>query len=298
MSEYLDRKTILVVDDAIDNIEILASILGSTYNINVALNGEDAINIANTYPQPDLILLDVMMPVMDGFEVCKRLKTDKNTSKIQIVFVTGTTEQETVAKGLECGAYYYLTKPVDPVTIEAVVKSAINENLVYQSLREELVQTENTLSMLKVGLFRFSNLEEARRLAIFLAKVCPESDKRVTGLTELLINAVEHGNLGISYDEKSELMAKNEWSNEVEKRLTLPEYAKKEVVVTFEKNEDEIRFIIRDQGRGFEWERYLQIETSRMTHTHGRGIAMANLMSLDDIQYQGIGNEVIAVVKL
>jgi CheY-like chemotaxis protein len=298
MSDEAKKKTILLVDDSPENIDVLDSILKPHYRIKVALNGEDALKIANKHPQPDLILLDIVMPGMDGFEVCRQLKADAQTRGIQVIFVTATTDQETVARGLELGAYYYLTKPVDPVTIEAVVKSAISEALAYRNLQEEVKQTENALSNMESGLFELQTFDEAKRLAMVLAKVCPESDKRIIGLTELLFNAIEHGNLEISYDEKGELIQQGQWPTEVERRLRLPQYADKKVAVTFEKRANQIRFIIRDQGAGFEWQRYLQLEASRATHSHGRGIALANMMSFDELQYQGSGNEVIAIIRL
>lgn len=297
MNNINDKKTILVVDDSPENIDVLVSILSPTYKVKVALNGNDAISIASQFPQPDLILLDIVMPEMSGFDVCKHLKADRHTKDIQIIFVTATTDHDTVAQGLELGAHYYLTKPVDPVTIDAVVKSAINEALAYKNLKQEVKQTENTFSMLESGLFRIHTLDEARRLAMLLAKVCPDSDKRVTGLTELLFNAIEHGNLGITYDEKSELIQRGQWLQEIRHRQLLPENIHKAVVVSFEKRINEIIFTIRDQGTGFEWDKYLQLDASRLTHSHGRGIAMAKMMSFDDIQYLGIGNEVIAKVK-
>ena len=88
------------------------------------------------------------------------------------------------------------------------------------------------------------------------------------------------------------------WEEEVKLRLTQANYKDKVVSVTFEIKSSEIHIVIQDQGSGFEWERYLQIEASRATHCHGRGIAMANMMSFDAIQYRGIGNEVVAIVKL
>ncbi len=116
-----NRLTILVVDDTPANIHILINILSADYRTKIATNGEAALKLAEKQPLPDLILLDVLMPGMDGFEVCRQLKKNAATASIPVLFVTGTAEQEDVAKGLSLGAEGFLTKPLDPAQlIEAV----------------------------------------------------------------------------------------------------------------------------------------------------------------------------------
>ena len=125
MNKEEKKQTVLVVDDTVENIDILNSILGNDYKVKVALNGEKALKIAQKKP-PDIILLDVMMPEMDGYEVCERLKTDIATKKIPVVFVTGHQDEEERKKGLELGAVDYLTKPVDPALVMEKVKTYLN----------------------------------------------------------------------------------------------------------------------------------------------------------------------------
>ena len=108
---------ILVVDDTPENVDVLASILREHYQIKVALNGAKALSIAQAYPPPDLILLDVMMPEMDGYEVSRRLRDDPRTSDIPVIFVTAKTEVEDETKGFEHGAVDYITKPISPAIV-------------------------------------------------------------------------------------------------------------------------------------------------------------------------------------
>lgn len=115
--------TILIVDDTPVNIDILNNILHDTYNVKVANNGERALKIANSDSPPDLILLDVMMPDMDGFEVCKILKENIDTKKIPIIFVTAKGEVTDESKGFELGAVDYITKPVSMPIVLARVKT-------------------------------------------------------------------------------------------------------------------------------------------------------------------------------
>lgn len=115
---------ILVVDDTPINIEILTDILADDYNVRFAKSGEIALKLAKKF-LPDLILLDVVMPEMDGFEVCKKLKESPVTKNIPIIFVTANSQETDEAKGFKFGATDYISKPVSPVIVKARVKTQL-----------------------------------------------------------------------------------------------------------------------------------------------------------------------------
>lgn len=125
MNKEDKKHTVLVVDDTVENIDILNCILGKDFKVKVALNGEKALKIVQKKP-PDIILLDVMMPDMDGYEVCRLLKTDSATKEIPVVFVTAHQDEEERSKGLKLGAVDYLTKPVDPVIVMEKINTYLN----------------------------------------------------------------------------------------------------------------------------------------------------------------------------
>jgi phosphoserine phosphatase RsbU/P len=127
-------KTVLLVDDEPANIEIVNSILQDIYKIRVATNGARALELANQVPAPDLILLDVMMPGMDGYEVCTRLKAASQTRDIPVIFLTGQIEIDDETKGFEVGAVDYIHKPFSP----AVVKARVRTHLTLRGIREQL----------------------------------------------------------------------------------------------------------------------------------------------------------------
>ena len=109
----MDKKIILIVDDSADNIQLLSGILKEHYKVKAATRGDRALKIAQKTPAPDFILLDVIMPEMDGYEVCQQLKSNPETMNIPVVFISGNVSEEEQKKGLELGAEAYLGKPVD-----------------------------------------------------------------------------------------------------------------------------------------------------------------------------------------
>lgn len=114
MSEIQIKQTILIVDDTPENIELLTELLDPFYRTRVAINGEKALKIAFSNTPPDLILLDIMMPGISGYDVCIRLKENAATRDIPVIFVTGMNEMADEKKGLELGAVDYITKPISP----------------------------------------------------------------------------------------------------------------------------------------------------------------------------------------
>lgn len=123
MMEGEDRQKILIVDDQAENVQILVQALKEHHQLVAARSGEKALALARREPRPDLILLDVMMPEMDGYEVCAELKADPETAEIPVIFITGLTEAADEAKGLDLGAVDYITKPVNPDLVRARVRN-------------------------------------------------------------------------------------------------------------------------------------------------------------------------------
>lgn len=121
----IDKKTILVVDDAPGNLDLLVGLLKEKYIVKAAINGEIALKIAQTPKSPDLILLDIVMPGIDGLEVCKILKEDESTAHIPIVFLSGQASGEDCERGLEMGGAAYLQKPVETNSLFAILEIII-----------------------------------------------------------------------------------------------------------------------------------------------------------------------------
>jgi len=144
----------------------------------------------------------------------------------------------------------------------------------------------------------FRTLHEATELANVLAAAYPEPERVVVGLTELLVNAVEHGNLGITYREKAALLESGQLQAEIERRLALPELATRRVKATLHRTDDAVVTTIEDEGEGFDWRPYDDYDPERALDPNGHGIAIARGVSFDEVTYRGRGNVVVALVRL
>jgi len=168
--EYPKIHTILVVDDSPDNIILMSRLLKDHYRTKIATNGEKALKIASSDDPPDLILLDVMMPYMDGYEVCQELKKNPKTSRIPVIFLTAKTDIEDEKRGFEVGAVDYITKPVSAPLVLARVKThlllkdsrdfLIDKN---QFLEHEIYKrTQEIIAIQDVTIIAMGSLAETR----------------------------------------------------------------------------------------------------------------------------------------
>ena len=135
--ENIKEFTVLVVDDMPDNLRLMSDLLKDVYNVKVSRSGETAIDIVNSYIQPDLILLDIMMPEMDGYEVCSHLKSNPKTEKIPVIFLSSKNEVSDETKGFELGAVDYITKPISPSIVLSRVKTHLEMKKLHDMLRDE-----------------------------------------------------------------------------------------------------------------------------------------------------------------
>jgi len=140
-----EQKKILIVADERPNFNVLVNLLKPAYKVEVAMNGKQTLEAARAANPPDLILLDIMMPGMDGFEVCRRLKTDETTRDIPVIFITTRGETSDAAKGLEAGAVDYLAKPISP----PIVKARVKTHLTLKRNMEELQKALKTIESYK-----------------------------------------------------------------------------------------------------------------------------------------------------
>jgi CheY-like chemotaxis protein len=293
------RTKILAVDDEEFNLDIIGRHLAKAgFDVILAGDGQEALERLEEYPGIAAIVLDRMMPVMDGMEFLHRIKETQRYRDIPVIMQTAAAGSAQVLQGIQAGVYYYLTKPYDDVLLLAILESALKDARSKKEMKEQVSRQRRMLGLMEESIFRFRTLEEAKTLAFYIANCFPEPEKTVFGLNELMVNAVEHGNLGIAYAEKTRLVMDGAWMQEIERRLQAAEHRNQFARLTYKAMKDRIVITIKDQGAGFDWANYVELAPSRATDPNGRGIAASRLMSFDSIEYLGCGNEVLCTVYL
>lgn len=297
-TEVSEKPWVLLVDDEEFNLEILDELLSDYgYQTDTAENGRQACEILNANPDKyAVILLDRMMPEMGGMEVTQFIKQHPKLRKIPIIMQSAKAAKQDIEDGLSAGILYYLTKPFGKTELLSIVDSAAKYFLEYQELLGELSSGQYTAET--SGSVEISSIAEAQDCALKLSQLANDPEKIVMGLYELLVNAIEHGNLGIGFEIKSKLSNVAEWIAEVESRMKLPENKHKKVKVDYQINQDELSFRIVDEGNGFNYKEFLDISTSRSLNMTGRGIAVAKVLSFDVLEFIEPGNQVLAKTQV
>lgn len=294
----MSKPCILVVDDERFNLEIISEFLADgEYALVLEDDGAAAWRTLDEgRARFDAVILDRMMPGVDGMELLRRIKSDPRYAQIPVIMQTAAAAPEQVREGLTAGAYYYLTKPFEPEALATIVRTALGDAAERARLALQLESQVRVMRLAARGEFLLRTLDEGRELAASMAQLCPQPGVAVIGLSELLINAIEHGNLGIDYEEKSRLKREDRWESEIQRRLALPENARRFASLTFVIDPAEIVFTIRDCGQGFDWQGYLDLDPSRAYDPNGRGIALARHLSFSSLEFLGNGSTVCARV--
>jgi CheY-like chemotaxis protein len=211
---------------------------------------------------------------------CCELLGPFKDSGVPVTMLVEAEDLPMIENGLRTGAAGFLVKPVEPRTVLAALGLPRGEAAAQAG-----------------GYFPFRTLEDVSGLSQLVAGLCPDPESVQIALSELMINAVEHGNLGLGFARKGELMVTGAWRNEVERLLDLPEHAARFAFLRVECRPQEIRFLIRDQGRGFDPTPYLNLNPARSVEPHGRGIAIARMLAFPDLVFLDGGCCVEGVVR-
>jgi CheY-like chemotaxis protein len=287
---------LLLVDDDPISLQLMQSFLKHTdYQAITATDGLQAERLIYDHA-PDYfsaIVLDYRMPHKDGMALLKQLKQDPRRI-VPVILQTGEKKPKQIQQGIEAGAYYYLIKPYTPEVFLSIIEAALKDYNNHYQVVSKLDSLTSSMKLLKDAHFQYRTLQEATDLSSFIAHMTDQPKKVGIGLYELLVNAVEHGNLGISYDEKTDLLKRVQLKQEIQRRLELPEYHERYVQVDIRHCRNELNVVIQDMGEGFEFEKYLEFSVERALDNHGRGIMMANKMSFDHLEYSNGGRTVTA----
>jgi CheY-like chemotaxis protein/anti-sigma regulatory factor (Ser/Thr protein kinase) len=290
---------LLVVDDEAINRDIIAEYLEDTdYQLAMAAGGEEALVRLRADAAFDAIILDRMMPGVDGLAVLKQIQADAGLRHVPVIMQTAAAGHEQVAEGLRLGAYYYLTKPYHRDALLAVVRSALEMVQRRRALTRAIDEFRGIIGLIVDGRFRVKSLQEARALAAAISSLGADPVSVALGLSELMINGIEHGNLGISFHEKAELLAADRWEAEIQTRLASAAHSEKFIEVCVRREPGALHVASRDQGPGFDWRPYLDLSGSRALYPNGRGIAMARHVAFRNLRFIEPGNEVVATLAI
>ncbi len=293
------RPKILAVDDEAFNLDIMEHYLSRAgFDVLLAEDGVMALQKLEENLDVGAIVLDRMMPKLGGMEFLGLIKADARFKDLPVVMQTAAAAAEQVLQGIAAGVHHYLTKPYEPAVLVGIVKSALEDTKKRNRLKEEVRRQRRILGLMRQSTFRFRTLDDAKNIAYYVANCFPEPETAVFGIHELILNAIEHGNLGITYAEKTGLVLSGEWEAEIERRLGLPENHEKFGSLTFTATTEAIVVHIKDEGKGFDWRHYLEVSPDRVTNPHGRGIASCRELSFHRLEYLGSGAEVVCTVNL
>lgn len=292
----MEKERVLVVDDEQLNLFLIEEYLDEE-DIELEMHS-NPLDAWASLSAPDsnfsLVILDRMMPDLDGMELLRRMKHESRFADIPVIMQTAASSPDQVREGLEAGAYYYLTKPYEPEALISIVRAALDDRRGRSILRTQAARLEEAQKLIRSVEYRFVTLDDVASLVPVLAAMCPNPDVVAPGLSDLMINAVEHGNLGVTYREKSLLKWEGDWEQEIARRLRLPQFQDRFATIRADRSTGDVVFTITDQGEGFEWQRYLNFDPDRAFDPNGRGIAMARMMSFASVEYEGKGNVVVA----
>lgn len=295
----MEKERVLVVDDEELNLLIIEEFL-ELEEVSLEMHSDPQAAWARLMaPESDfsLVILDRMMPELDGMEFLRRMKREARFADIPVIMQTAASSPDQVREGLAAGAYYYLTKPYAPEALTSIVRVALDDRRARSQLRSRAAHLEEAQKLMRSAEYRFVTLDDVSSLVPVLAALCPAPDVVAPGLSDLMVNAVEHGNLGVSYQEKSLLKWEGDWEAEIARRLALPQFRERFATIRLERTPEAVVFTISDQGQGFAWDKFLTFDPERAFDPNGRGIAMARMMSFSSLEYQGCGNVVVATVN-
>ncbi len=290
----MKKRKLLIVDDEEFNLDIMEEYIGDAGFLTIpARNGLEAWNLLQEHPDVQVIVLDRMMPVMDGMAFLEKIKQERRYREIPIIMQTAAASPDQIYEGMKAGVFYYLTKPYEKDLLLNVINAAM------QDIQTGVLDIDGNDSaprkvqhMIRQAQFEFKTPAQARELAGFIAGVFPDPGACSPGLNEMMMNAIEHGNLAISYDEKRRLLMTGQWKQEIERRLNQPEYQSRRALAIVTVDNEKAEVVIQDEGKGFDYRKFNTTRPEHITELNGRGIAIARMISFDSITYEGCGNTV------
>jgi len=288
--------TLVVTNNPDFKDDIITSLKDEMMTLSFVLSINDVLPvIENDQHEISTILFEIPQK-LDDFE--KSIRTLKRTDIAKYIPFVGLhsehSSQELISRQF---FFHILTDPFYKLILPHTLESAQSDYKRYKALQTEVNSRNSAIGLIQSGHFRLQNLKEAEAVTVMLSLACPDPSSVALGLSEILVNAIEHGNLEISYEEKTILLETGEWDQEITKRLCDNDHKDKFVDVIFKRESNQILITITDQGNGFDWHKHVNSDPFNHSSKHGRGIALAIAMGFSNISYNEKGNQVTATVE-
>jgi len=292
-------KILLVDDEALVRDELGGLLVDEGYQVITGSDGQQGLELFRS-EQPDMVITDMRMPRVSGLELVSSIRREAPATPVTVI--TGHGNEQMAIKALRAGVTDFIKKPVRIEDLAAAL--ARMETRMHAPSHEPEMPASARLEERAWSYVLGSDRAAIPPFVDAVVATCSAGlDARLVmdlslALRELILNAVEHGNLGLSYEEKTAALENGSLEQLLEGRLSRPPYAERQVVVTVRRQDDEVSFRVEDQGEGFDW-RSLPDPTdpTNLLADHGRGVLLAT-MSVDDLTYNEAGTAVTIVKKL
>jgi len=286
-------ETILIVDDETLNLEILSEHLhDANYQTVRAEDGKQALDLLTADEHKfHAVLLDRMMPEMDGLEVLIKIKQNPQLAMLPVIIQSAKASKIDISEALEAGANYYLTKPFDGTHLLAIVELAVSDYSEYRSMK---ANSNDYPKLQSHEEFHFRTRAEAQHLARLIAINCENGEVIAAGLLMLMVKAIEHGNLEISFDKKAKLMVSGRLREEVKQRLEDPVLGQRQVKLIFDKYPCEYSFQLINEGLGLDCHQDLGNGADQTSESAKKTSFLLKNVSFDKLEYSGDGKTVRA----
>jgi DNA-binding response OmpR family regulator len=286
---------LLIDDEEFTRLELGEFLQDEGYNVITASDGIEGIKLFQE-KHPEIVLTDVKMPKMDGFTVLKKIKAQKPETRV--LLLTGHGDEEMVIRALKEGANDYIKKPIN---LNYLSESMLRASESVKSLKRTTFNASSVLNVnqtIKIDnnldtIYAVTNYITNLNYVYFNKAAC---EKIKLALIESLRNSIEHGNLEIDYEEKNKLLEEGKFNEELRNRLNNEYYKNRQVTIKYFLDNNEVRYTIEDQGKGFNWKKLPNLDDPQnIFKRNGRGIMLIKLM-MDDTYFNEKGN-VITLVK-
>lgn len=245
-------------------------------------------------PEIDAMVIDDELQGMDPLLLAPRIKQDRSVKRMALIMICRHATPARMKAAAEAGFSHCVDKANLQDMFEPLLDSALADAMARKTIAVDMERQHRAFALLDTSRFYLRTLADAESLSFLMAQAFPEPARAARGLRELLINAVEHGLYGIGYKDKTALLRKGAWREEVDRRAGLQMNAGKAAEAILQRKNDAVFVQITDPGQGFNWSNYLAIDPTRAADGHGRGIAQAYVQAFDDMRYNASGNQVTA----